>query len=187
MSSGMSSGALAALGGAERGEGQLGSRPFRLLIGGIVLVGGLVVAAALLFGGSGSGSRSGAGTGSDDATAGGAGPAEPKSGPFTLRGTMTLMGGGSSYAAVGDCEGTRGYDDISEGTQVSVYDASGTIVAISELTNSNYLSGGMCRFNFAVPDVPDGERIYQVEVSHRGKISYTEKDARAGAINLTLG
>ncbi|ATE58379.1 hypothetical protein CNX65_25245 [Actinosynnema pretiosum] len=100
---------------------------------------------------------------------------------------MTLLGGGSDFAAVGDCEGTRGYDDISEGTQVSVYDASGTIVAISELTNSNYLPGGLCRFTFAVPDVPDGERIYQVEVSHRGKISYTEADARAGEVNLTLG
>lgn len=125
-------------------------------------------------------------------------------GTFTLDGTMTLeqssrYGSYSSYSSSsysssaysvgsdGTCFGDGGYSDIGAATTVSVYDASGAMVAVGELGpgSGTYSSG--CRFSFSVPDVPTGERFYQVEISHRGKMNLTAAEAEAGAAAWSLG
>ncbi len=107
---------------------------------------------------------------------------------FELRGTMTLEEGATSVTRGGaECAGKGGYDDIAEGAQVTVYDAAGKAVALGALAHSDDWGGGKCSFTFAVPDVPGGERIYQVEVTHRGKVSFDEGRARSGSVALTLG
>jgi hypothetical protein len=73
------------------------------------------------------------------------------------------------------------------GTAVTVYDSSGAVVAVSQLGrgSGSYSSG--CRFSFSVPDVPTGERFYQVEISHRGKMNLTADEAEAGSAAWSLG
>jgi hypothetical protein len=110
---------------------------------------------------------------------------------FTLKGTFTLTDGVSS---VGDnCRGTGGYDDISIGTSVTVYDAAGTTVATGSLGTAEYESvadGGildMCTFQVSVPDVPKGSRFYSVEVSHRGRLQLTADEAQNAGFSGSLG
>ncbi|MGM1057817.1 hypothetical protein [Saccharothrix sp. Mg75] len=143
-------------------------RTLSLIVGSVVLVVLLAVGAVLLFGGKGD---------QDGASA-------PET--FELTGAMALLDGATGAATRGECEGYRGYDDIAEGTQVTVYDASGKAVGLGRLANAEY-SSGVCGFTFAVPDVPIGEKIYQVEVSHRGKVSFDAEAARKGDVTLTLG
>jgi hypothetical protein len=113
------------------------------------------------------------------------GPDKPAA--FTLEGTFTLT---EDAIATGDddCSGgyDSGYDDISEGTSVTVYGAKGDVVATGELGDSTYASY-MCAFDISVPDVPKGERFYKVEVSHRGTLQLSAKEAENGELAATLG
>uniref|UniRef100_UPI0031D88EB1 hypothetical protein n=1 Tax=Saccharothrix mutabilis TaxID=33921 RepID=UPI0031D88EB1 len=136
-----------------------------MLIGSTALAIVLAVGAVLLFGGKSA-------------------PEAPKT--FQLKGAMALLEGTTGRAARGECEGVRGYDDIAEGTQVTVYDATGKAIALGALENSQY-AGRVCTFSFTVDEVPIGHDIYQVEVSHRGKVSFSDEAARAGEVALTLG
>ncbi|MEV0085247.1 hypothetical protein [Saccharopolyspora sp. NPDC050642] len=108
--------------------------------------------------------------------------------PFNLRGEFTL--GPAAHVRNGPvgCKGGNGYEDITEGTQVTVSSAAGEVLAVGELGNSAWLSSTLtCRFRFMVPDVPSDHEFYQVEVSHRGKVPTDEATARAGMTQLTLG
>lgn len=113
------------------------------------------------------------------------GPDKP--GTFTLKGTFELT---DSVVPDGNggCAGTRGYDDISEGVSVTVYSADGKVVATSGLGTSTYDEDNYnCSFDVAVPDVPKGEKFYKVEVSHRGTLQLTAKDAENGGLAASLG
>jgi hypothetical protein len=55
------------------------------------------------------------------------------SGTFTLSGTFSLTDGATDYTDVGECEGTGGYDDIREGTQVTVYGSGGEVLGTGSL------------------------------------------------------
>jgi hypothetical protein len=107
-------------------------------------------------------------------------------GSFEMTGTFSLTDGATGYAEQGDCQGYRGYDDISEGTQVTVYSSSGDVLATGQLGTSTY-QGAVCEFEITVANVPGGHDFYQVEVSHRGKIAVPSDEARAGEVALTLG
>jgi hypothetical protein len=120
-----------------------------------------------------------AGGGSDE-TPGGA------TDSFTLTGSFALTDGATEYVDQGECAGDGGYDDIAEGTQVTVYSSTGEVLATGSLGTSVY-AGGVCEFEITVKSVPSGHDFYQVEVSHRGKIAVSDKEARAGATSLTLG
>jgi hypothetical protein len=109
-------------------------------------------------------------------------PAKPAT--FTLRGTFELNEGSTRIDS--GCEGYRGYNDIAKGAGVTVYNAVGAVVAKGELGDSTY-TGSVCAFKLFVVDVPDGEKFYQVEVTHRGKITVPAEDAKAGRVALTLG
>lgn len=112
------------------------------------------------------------------------GPDEPAT--FTLKGTLTLTD--DVIAIDGGCGGDYdgGYDDIREGTSVTVYGADGDVVATGELGNSK-LGSYKCTFKIAVEGVPKGEKFYKVEVSHRGTLQLTAKEAENGKLVASLG
>lgn len=112
------------------------------------------------------------------------GPSEPAT--FTLEGTFTLTEDATSTGD--DCSASydSGYDDIAEGTSVTVYGAGGDVVATGELGDSTY-SGYTCEFAIAVPDVPKGEKFYKVEVSHRGTLQLSAEEAENGELAASLG
>ncbi|MCX4824878.1 hypothetical protein OG883_34500 [Streptomyces sp. NBC_01142] len=110
---------------------------------------------------------------------------------FELKGTMTLVGGGSEIGrpSTGGCRGLGGYSDIIPGAAVTVYDAAGKVVATGSLGEPKYSGSGFtlaCAFPVSVPDVPKGSKIYQVEVSHRGKISIGSDEAEQGKFAASL-
>ena len=97
----------------------------------------------------------------------------------------------------GACVTDDGYSDISDGAQVTVEDSTGKAIAlgtlqaghVSELFGPGTAVEGMayrCVFGFTVNDVPAEEKIYSVEVSHRGKVNFTREKLN-GPIALTLG
>lgn len=108
-------------------------------------------------------------------------------GTFTLTGTFKLT---DSVGSDGDggCKGRydSGYDDIAEGTGVTVYGAAGDVVATGELGDSSQ-DFTTCTYKVSVPDVPKGEKFYKVEVSHRGTLQLTAKEAENGGFAGSLG
>lgn len=106
----------------------------------------------------------------------------------TITGEMTLMDSdGYDDSIVGGCEGSGGYDDISYGTAVTVRDGAGEILATGSL-DSGEVVGDWCNFTFTVEDVP-GADFYEVEVSHRGGLSYSSKemDEKDWFVSVSLG
>ncbi|MFP3988710.1 hypothetical protein U9R90_14605 [Streptomyces sp. E11-3] len=146
-----------------------------------VVVGAGALGAVWAFTGSGDGAAPPETTGSVAPSA----PDTTAPATFTLTGTFELTAGVVSDGS-GGCKGGDGYDDIAEGTAVTVYDAAGSVVATAYLGESTRV-GTTCRFDVSVDDVPTGKGFYKVEVSHRGTVQLTEADARAGAFGATLG
>jgi len=107
------------------------------------------------------------------------------SGTITLTGSMTLYDTGLQSYGDG-CAGTGGYSDIAEGASVTIYDDSSKIVGTGHLGNSTMIGSGGCEFDFSV-QVPGGKPFYQVEVTHRGKVTYSADDVKAGNVELSLG
>ncbi|MFH8717485.1 hypothetical protein [Streptomyces zaomyceticus] len=104
---------------------------------------------------------------------------------FLLTGAFLLTSSVVSDGA-GGCEGSDGFEDITEGAAVTVYDASGTVVATGGLGESTR-EGTTCRFEVLVPDVPTGRGFYKVEITHRGTLQISESEAMSGAFGGTLG
>jgi len=115
----------------------------------------------------------------------GGGSAAPKS--FTLTGSMTLTGDSvPSGDTSEDCTGYQGYDDIAAGAGVTVYDSAGKVVASGSL-GTGKPKGAACVFPVRVPGVPEGSKFYRVEVSHRGQITVSAAEAKAGEFAASLG
>lgn len=110
---------------------------------------------------------------------------------MTVHGALELQDGYSGRQTGAECRGTGGYSDINGSTSVTITDATGTVIALGRLDAghvamdaSNVLK--VCEFQFGVPGVPVGKGFYGVEVSHRGRVQFTE--AQTGdAVHLTLG
>jgi len=106
---------------------------------------------------------------------------------FTLTGTMTLTGDNTPSGATSeDCTGYSGYDDIGAGASVTVYDSSSKVVATGALGVGKPKSAA-CVFPVKVAGVPGGSKFYQVEVSHRGKVTVSAAEAKAGRFGASLG
>lgn len=101
--------------------------------------------------------------------------------PFTITGTVTINA---------TCGQVRGYDDIHTGTQVIVTDAAGTVIATGYITDEGRVtfSGPLtrCTLPFMVTDVPEGKDFYGIEISRRGKVTFTEDQVRQ-PLTLTIG
>jgi len=118
----------------------------------------------------------------------------PSTQGFTLKGDLITRGlntvgdvhTGVGYATAGaQCNGYAGFSDLATGSPVTIYDATGTIVALGKLDAGTSPDGLSCSFPFAVTNVPGGD-FYSVEVSHRGKIQVTGQDAHAGNVHLSV-
>ncbi|MFH9862497.1 hypothetical protein [Streptomyces sp. NPDC017202] len=105
---------------------------------------------------------------------------------FGTDGTLTVTGIGAGLDSGDLCTGTDGYSDIDFGAQVSVTDAAGTLVAKGSLGIGQKTDLG-CEFPFTVDDITPGSKFYTVEVSHRGGLTQTEDELRAGGLAFTLG
>jgi hypothetical protein len=113
-------------------------------------------------------------------------------GNFRVSGSVTLT---DSYARgqqafegqalpTDDCWGSGGYADIKRGTQVTVTDANGKVIALGQLGGGR-VSGTACVLLFAL-DVPAGQDFYGVEIAHRGAVRYTV-DQMHRQLSLGLG
>lgn len=108
---------------------------------------------------------------------------------FELKGTMTLSDDnlGKRYSD-SSCYGTRGYSDISEGAAVTVYGANNTVIATGSLGKGvSASSRTVCTFSISVPNVPGNEKFYQVEVSHRGKLTIQADEAKSIGVAASPG
>ncbi|UUU37942.1 hypothetical protein [Streptomyces sp. NBC_00162] len=119
----------------------------------------------------------------------------PEKGPatFQMGGSMKISGDYKSVSKDygGGCSGVGGYKDIRAGAQVNVYDSAGRVLATGSLdkgaaTESKTGTVTVCTFPVIVNDVPTGAGLYQVEVSHRGKLSISEADAVTGTFAASL-
>jgi hypothetical protein len=90
--------------------------------------------------------------------------------------------------------GSGGYADIASGTQVTVTDGDGTVIAIGTLGDGvtphtpDVWAGDWeyppCLFPFTIEGVPDSGTIYGIEVSHRGVIQFSEDEAQSLSFSL---
>lgn len=125
--------------------------------------------------------------GEDDDAAKDDSAAEADPETFDVSGEMALYDfDGNILRYQGTCSGYGGYDDMDVGAQVTIRNAKGETVAVGALDEGRPEGRGTCIFPFTVEDVPAGESIYSVEVSHRGEISFKEEDAEVG-LSLSLG
>lgn len=92
---------------------------------------------------------------------------------FTVSGTMSASGCGSG-----------GYTDMRVGAQVEVMNDKKDLLGVGSLTKAT----GYCRFEFSVPKVRKGQKLYGVHIgnSNRGVIWHSETEALQG-FYLTLG
>lgn len=96
---------------------------------------------------------------------------------LTVSGTVTVTAT-TFTLGTNTCAGAGGYDDIRNGAQVVVTDATGKTLALGELADGRpdgaHSRGGpnVCRWTFTVDGVPAGETFYGIEVTHRGVVQY---------------
>ncbi|MEK6440133.1 hypothetical protein [Pseudonocardia sp. T1-2H] len=109
-------------------------------------------------------------------------------GTFQLTQTSSYLNSSyGSFTTGSSCSGSGGYSDIDTGSSVTVYDGSGAVVATGMLGSGRATSSSTCEFVVTVPDVPAGSDFYQVEVSHRGKVTFEGRRLQTDGVSLTLG
>lgn len=109
---------------------------------------------------------------------------------ITLNGTVELDNGGgldgTNFSAGADgCSGTDGYSDLTDGASVTVYDSAGTVIAVGSLDAGRQV-GEACLFPWSVSHVKKSS-FYKVEVSHRGQLTYSYAQAKAGGLDSSIG
>lgn len=106
----------------------------------------------------------------------------------TITGTFTLHDSQLGFSDGESCEGSGGYEDIYDGAQVTISNGAGEIIAVSSLENSQMDGTYECVFEYTMKNVPRSD-IYQLEVSNRGKITYSHSDLKKNAfvIDSSLG
>jgi hypothetical protein len=86
----------------------------------------------------------------------------------------------------GTCDGTGGYNDLSSGASVTVTDPAGKVIATGSLGEGHPLKGLACQFKFTITDVPK-EKIYGIQISHRGILNYTQAQVDDHQVHATIG
>ena len=104
----------------------------------------------------------------------------------TIQGSLQLYDS-TGYMLDGDtCSGADGYADLQQGAAVTVADESGRIIATTQL-GAGRRDGPYCAFPFKVSNVPSA-RFYQIEVSHRGRVTFPADKLEAGErADLSVG
>jgi hypothetical protein len=109
----------------------------------------------------------------------------------TITGSFTLNDESPSYYTPAievsgtSCRGAGGYSDIRPGTQVTVKNSRGDVLATAELGEGE---GGryLCTFPFEF-EITEGEDRYVVAVGRRGELSYQFGELKARGVSLVLG
>jgi len=111
----------------------------------------------------------------------------PRPGALTVSGSVTVHGEHPQVVTANEltCVTGGGYDDIREGAQVVVTDASGATIAVGRLGFGSWKRNVGCVFLFEL-EVPGGHDFYGIEVSHRGRLQYPAEQL-AAPLDLTLG
>jgi len=109
--------------------------------------------------------------------------------PCPLFMAMDLAAGDDgNFQMSGDsCGGERAYHDLQVGPPVTVYNADGKIVGVGEVDTASSNARGACVMMWSVMDVPAGQGPYQCEISHRGRLTISEDDARAVRASASIG
>lgn len=107
---------------------------------------------------------------------------------FEMWGAVRLDSEGA-FSMNPECGGKDSYDDINPGAPVTVYDGTGKALAKGTLDKGKFEGKDLlapCVFTFSVVNVPGGLDSYQVEVSHRGRVSVSSAEAKSLVV-LSLG
>lgn len=109
-----------------------------------------------------------------------AGETHDISGRFVLDDSSSYYTSGIRTIGSSGCEGTNGYDDINDSTQVTISDSKGRTLAVTELENGHTAGSGSlyvseCFWDWSADNVPDSD-FYVVEVGHRGKLTFSKSD-----------
>ncbi|MCA0328832.1 MAG: hypothetical protein LCI03_02890 [Actinobacteria bacterium] len=127
--------------------------------------------------------------------------ASPSPTPLSIRGWISVpistqsaikVSEGTATIGAKPCDPKDGYDDISDGAQVTITDESGKVIALTELRNVGLWADkpdtlivlSDCRFDFFV-DVPATADFYGIEIAHRGVVRYSKADL-ADVVRLKL-
>lgn len=116
----------------------------------------------------------------------------------TINGVLILKGAFTGKVGATKCSGSGGYSDITAGAQVVVYDPGGTTIATGALETGKPAAlsdmggllskqvAGECQFAFSVSGIPE-QTFYGVQVSHRGRMTYSAEQVGGMWITMTLG
>jgi hypothetical protein len=104
-----------------------------------------------------------------------------------IGGTFTLIDSGFSSGKV--CSGDGGYSDIDFGSNVTVYDGSGKILATGILGIGIGTSYSRCVFPVEISEKVPTKDFYAIEVTRRGKVTYSKSqlEEQDWEVSLTLG
>lgn len=110
---------------------------------------------------------------------------------ITLTGALELDNGTSGFddtnftSTDGNCNGTGGYTDLAAGTSITVYDNTGAVISVGNLSAGSD-TGDACIFAWSIPNVPKSN-FYKVEISHRGQLTYSYAQATSGELDSSIG
>ena len=100
--------------------------------------------------------------------------------------TEWMVSGGTPTLPL--CVGTGPYSDLKPGAPVVIYGADGTMLAVGSILDGlNTDFGGLCDLSWGVENVPSGRGPYEYEIAGRGRLPFTEEQARAGTFTATIG
>lgn len=104
-----------------------------------------------------------------------------------IGGTFTLIDSGFSSGKV--CSGDGGYSDIDFGSNVTVYDGSGKVLATGILGIGIGSSYSRCVFPVEISEKVPTKDFYAIEVTRRGKVTYSKSQLEEAGweVSLTLG
>jgi len=121
-------------------------------------------------------------------------PAAVAGPPYTLRGTVTVTDGYGD--PVGEVCANRGaFEDINPGTDITIRDQAGVIVAMGAvgegvsvrlpMGNPTAAKSDACRLSLLVAGIPDAP-FYSVEVGRRGGLTYSHAELEAVGWEIAL-
>jgi hypothetical protein len=94
----------------------------------------------------------------------------------TLVLTDTSIYSSGITAGGGACEGSGGYSDLSAGVSVILKDENDKTIAATSLGEGVGATSLICTFYFTLSDVPDTATFYNIQISHRGTVSFSHAD-----------
>ena len=115
--------------------------------------------------------------------------AKPTPTTLTVTGMLALTDASSVFDQGTTCLVVgNGYADIKEGAPVVITDASGKTIALGALDpgKADASDSSTCDFPFTLKGVPDGQKFYGIQISHRGIVQYT-RGQMIDSPTLTLG